>query len=409
MDVLDFNLEWEEQDHQVIEALYTLQQEKPKELRHKGFQVNGSEWISWTMRDHLYKKYRYPTQARGLFTMRQADGRHVVKVRGYDKFFNINETEVTQWHVLEKETHGPYDITAKENGCIIFIAAASSTDLIATSKHTIPEPKDSQSSHGGMGYRWLLQHLASVNCAPESLAAWLHHHRVTLVAELCDDDFEEHVVPYRTDRGLYLHGINFNTTTLRTWPIQQVHQVAKQFGFRTVATRPIPDLPSVRRLANTIQQNTTGVLTWMDEEEARESEGIVIRCRRRRQQQQHDEDFFFKVKNDTYLVYREYREVTKALVEVVTDDTNNDRPRVIFKTAGGAGAGKKPKIRFEKTLYYVPWLRARVLDHPEWFYQYASNKGVVAVRQAFEKDWHDGKLVELDVDNLDSLVERDSR
>ncbi|CAO3598338.1 unnamed protein product [Absidia cylindrospora] len=275
------------------------------------------------------------------------------------------------------------------------------TELIATSKHTIPEPKDSRSSHGGMGYCWLLQHLASVNCAPESLAAWLHQHRVTLVAELCDDDFEEHVVPYRTDRGLYLHGINYNTTTLRTWPIQQVQQVAAQFGFRTVATTSIPDFPSVRRLATAIQQNTTGILTWMDEQEERESEGIVIRCRRR----QKDQDFFFKAKNDTYLVYREYREVTKALVEVAV--TEDDRPRVTFNDGGASG--KKPKIRYEKTLYYVPWLRARVLDHPEWFYQYASNKGVVAVRQAFEKDWHDGKLVDLDVDNLNSLVERDSR
>lgn len=96
MEIEPFQLEWEQEDHNVIQALYDLEADKPKDLRHKTYTVNGSEeWTSWTMRDHLYKKHRYPTQARGLFTMCQ-EGRYAVKARGYDKFFNINETEVTQ-------------------------------------------------------------------------------------------------------------------------------------------------------------------------------------------------------------------------------------------------------------------------------------------------------------------------
>ncbi|KAI8084858.1 RNA ligase-domain-containing protein [Halteromyces radiatus] len=401
MNIPSFNLDWEEQDHKVITSLYTHEKEKPKELRHKVFQVNGTDWTSWTMRDSLYKKHRYPTQARGLFTSRRSNGKYTVNVRGYDKFFNINETDATQWHALEKDTKGPYEITAKENGCIIFIAAISNTEIVATSKHMIPDPLTGGTSHGGIGYRWALEHLDSVGRTPEELAAWLFKYRVTMVAELCDDEFEEHIVPYRTleERGLYLHGINYNTTTLHTLPMQTVRSVAHYFGLRTVDTKMMDDLGSVRQLADSIQQNTTGIFDWMDNNNSRESEGIVVRC----QQQQHD--FFFKVKNDTYLMYREYREVTKALVQVNVD--HHSTLSVSIKQP--KSNTKKPKVRFEKTLYYVHWLEQRVKDHPEWFKDYLHNKGIVAVRQAFEQDWQDGKITHLDDRDLNRLVERDTK
>ncbi|KAI8333146.1 RNA ligase-domain-containing protein [Chlamydoabsidia padenii] len=391
VEIEPFNLDWEEQDNQVIQALYDLEKDKPKELRHKIFSVNGTDWTSWTMRDHLYKKNRYPTQARGLFTSRRSDGKYTVQVRGYDKFFNINETEATQWHILNKQVQGPFEITAKENGCIIFITADTPTQLLATSKHTIPAPRDDSTSHGGMGYRWLMTHLEASHQSPTDLAAWLYKHRVTLVAELCDDEFEEHVVPYREKRGLYLHGINYNTTTLRTLPIKTVHEVAHHYGFLTVESKQVEDWAEVRRLADTIQQNSTTSLPWSVDEQGKESEGLVIRCRRQ------GDDFFFKVKNDIYLVYREYREVTKALLKV-----NGSLVTL-------ACLDKKPKIRYEKTLYYVYWLQERIVNHPEWFYHYLDNKGVVAVRQAFEQDWNNGLLVGLDSDHLDRLVDRDSK
>ncbi|ORZ23344.1 RNA ligase-domain-containing protein [Absidia repens] len=419
MDIADFNLDWEEHDHQVIQQLYHLEAQKPKDLRSKTFQIDGTKITSWTMQDHLYKKSFYPTHARGLFTTCDDDGQYRIKVRGYDKFFNINETKMTQWSALEKETEGPYDITAKENGCIIFIAALSSTSIVATSKHMIPDPKDDAASHGGVGYRWLLKHLETVGRAPEDLAAWLWTYRVTMVAELCDDEFEEHVLPYRTNnnksRGLYLHGINYNTMALHTLPMDVVHQVAQQFGLLTVASISLGnDILGVRHMADDVQKTPTGILDWMDGDE---SEGIVVRCRRA----DDNSDFFFKVKNDTYLMYREYREVTKALVEVERATTAKStkhhheqqdtvRIKACYRKSGRGAGKKKLKIRFEKTLYYVHWLQERVVDHPEWFLHFKNNKGIIDVRKAFEQDCQDGKVaVDLKPGDLDIVIEWDTR
>ena len=75
-------------------------------------------------------------------------------------------------------------MTAKENGCIIFITAKSSTKLVVTSKHSLPIPQDDSEAHGGVGYRWVLKHLASVGMTEADLADWIFDKKVTLVAEV---------------------------------------------------------------------------------------------------------------------------------------------------------------------------------------------------------------------------------
>jgi tRNA splicing ligase len=85
-------------DHSVIEQLYKVKEESPKLLRSKDFSLeNEVTWTSWTMQEHVYKKNpsAFPTQARGLFT-RKVDDKYTVAVRGYDKFFNLFETQDTQ-------------------------------------------------------------------------------------------------------------------------------------------------------------------------------------------------------------------------------------------------------------------------------------------------------------------------
>ncbi|KAI8343249.1 RNA ligase-domain-containing protein [Chlamydoabsidia padenii] len=371
MEIEPYKLEWEAQDHQAIESLIRQKEATPKELRCRHFKVNDAEWTSWIMLEHLYKKTpsRYPTQARGLFTMRQPNGQYTVQVRGYDKFFNLGETDMTKWSSLEQRTVGPYTITSKENGCIVFIAATSATELIATSKHMIPTPRDDPSSHGGVGYRWLQQHLASVHQTPSTLAGWLSKYRVTLVAELCDDSFEEHIIP-TTIPGLYLHGINYNTiTALHTLPMTTVQHVARHFGFHPIQAHTVQDIFTLRSNLSAMNEN--------------ESEGIVIRCG------MDSVDYFFKVKYDMYLMYREYRQVTLAILGGLDKNKNK----------------KKLKIRFDKTLYYIHWLHDRLMDHPEWFEGYLNNKGIVAVRKAFEQDWSDGGLVGVDVTPLHDWIE----
>ncbi|KAI8335620.1 RNA ligase-domain-containing protein [Blakeslea trispora] len=354
---------------QVIQKLYQYKQENPKELRNKQYTLgNGENWTSWTMRETVYRRKAsvFPTMARGLFT-RERQGQFEVMVRGYDKFFNVLETSATQWPALASETEGPYEVTAKENGCIIFIAALSSEKVVVTSKHAIPLIQDDSQAHAGVGYRWLLTHLASVEKSEADLAHWLSQHQITLVAELCDDAFEEHVLAYaEKKRGLYLHGVNYNTVELETLASVQVQQLAHDFGFHATDYQIMDSIDQVKQMAEVLQQ--TGIF------QGREVEGAVVRCRRK------GHDFMFKIKSEPYLMYREYREVTHQLL---------DKP----KEGGIRLKEKGVKMNYEKTRFYVDWLRLRVVDHPEWFQEYGSHKGIVQVRVAFEKDWENGQFL----------------
>ncbi|KAI8332958.1 RNA ligase-domain-containing protein [Choanephora cucurbitarum] len=349
----------------VIERLCKYKQEYPKELRSKEYTLeDGQVWTSWTMRESVYKKKAsiFPTMARGFFT--QENQR--VMARGYDKFFNVFETSMTQWPALASDTEGPYEVTAKENGCIIFISVLSDEKVVVTSKHSIPSVKDDPKAHAGVGYRWLLTHLASVEKSEKDLAQWLSKQDITLVAELCDDEFEEHVLAYvEKDRGLYLHGANYNRVDLHTIPSDTVRQLAEDFGFHKTDYMVLETIEEVKQFSEDMQK--TGLFR------NREVEGAVVRCKRK------GHDFMFKIKNERYLTFREYREVTNQLIE-----TKEGLIRFVDKP--------NLKITYEKTRFYVDWLRKQVTANPEWFQQYKLQKGIIQVRLAFEDYWEKGQL-----------------
>jgi tRNA splicing ligase len=355
----------------VIEKLYQIKIDTPKELRSKDFTLeDGQIWTSWTMRESVYKKKQdtFPTMSRGLFTKKLDDRNYQIMVRGYDKFFNVLETKATQWPSIIAETQGPYEVMAKENGCIIFIAALSEDKVIVTSKHSIPIEKTDTKAHAGVGYNWVLKHLESVQLTEKDLATWLFDKNITLVAELCDDEFEQHILPYTDkDRGLYLHGINYNTPELYTLPASIVEQTAKEFGFHLTDFTVFDTVNQVKEFGNEMQQ--TGIYN------NREVEGAVVRCKR------NGMDFMFKIKNEQYLMYREYREITNAILECKDDTVSIIEPK------------RELKWKYEKTPFYIEWLRKRVLDKPEWFREYKSNKGIIHVRQEFERYWEIGCLL----------------
>ncbi|CAO3677203.1 unnamed protein product [Rhizopus stolonifer] len=344
----------------VVNDLYALSKTS-KDVRCKDFILeDGIKWTSWTTKEYVYKKKPeiLPSMARGLFT--KDEGEHEIVARGYDKFFNLFETNATQWDTLDKYTAGPYEITAKENGCIILIASLSKDKIAVTSKHFIPENKTDVKAHAGVGYNWVIKHLASADKKEHNLAEWLFKNRVTLVAELCDDNFEEHVLSYTGKScGLYLHGINYNTSTLHTLPSAMVQQVALEFGFHVTKFEVLNSIQAVRTFAEDMQR--TGCY------DGREIEGVVVRCKRG------ELDFMFKIKNELYLQYREYREVTNSLLQVDSTGSISIHPT------------KEAKCRYEKTKYYIEWLVRKVKENPEWFEEYKSAKGIVYTRQEFEK------------------------
>ncbi|CAG8746756.1 16923_t:CDS:2, partial [Dentiscutata heterogama] len=194
--------------HELIQKLYEKCREKGKSR--KTGQIRKSDYIhqpsglnisSWKMNDWDYKKRDVLTPARGLFTRQTNDNRYEIVIRGYDKFFNIGEVERTKWESILTNTVSPYEITAKENGCIIFIAGLPSGNILVTSKHSMGELQNNLVAHALKGEEWLDKHLDQVGKSKRDLARFLYTNSLTAVAELCDDSFEEHVLPYTFERS----------------------------------------------------------------------------------------------------------------------------------------------------------------------------------------------------------------
>jgi len=151
---------------------------------------------SWRFQDWDYKRDDLPTYARGLFTTKNEKGQPEIAIRGYDKFFNTEEVNATKWRDIEINTKGPYELSLKENGCIIFISGLHDGSLLVCSKHSTGARSDIELSHAKAGEAWVDRHLNSVGKTREDLARELRKRNATAVAELCDDDFEEHILAY---------------------------------------------------------------------------------------------------------------------------------------------------------------------------------------------------------------------
>ena len=316
---------------------------------------SGRTVESWQMMDWEYKKQHLPTYARGLFTHHN-NGKPEIAVRGYDKFFNINETRSTEWRNIEQHTRGPYELSVKENGCIIFIAGLDDDTLVTTSKHSMGPRQDNEANHALAGEQWLDKQLSVLGKTRADLAKRLRSMNATAVAELCDDNFEEHVLAYTPENaGLYLHGINLNLPEFATYSGNLVHDFADEWGFRKVMYVVEDDIHTVKTFLDQVAE--TGNYA------GRDTEGFVIRCQKREGPNGLWHDWFFKYKFDEpYLMYRQWREATKAVI-----------------------AGKPPKYRKHKKITdeYLIYARRQLAKNPGLGQKYNKNHGIIAMRDGF--------------------------
>jgi len=351
--------------HQISQLVKTLEAAKGKgkggkksfSCKKTTFAVAGSNGItvdSWRFNDWDYKRDDLPTYARGLFTTKRADGTPEIAVRGYDKFFNVNEVPSTQWDHIEKNTAGPYELSVKENGCIIFISGMEDGTLLVCSKHSTGVRSDVEVSHAIAGEKWVKRHVESVGKTTQDLAKTLRDMNVTAVGELCDDDFEEHVLEYPPGMaGLYLHGINFNLPEFATLSGPEVHQFADTWGFKKAAYLVMSTLDQVRSFLQECAE--TG--SW----DGRDTEGFVVRCKLGNKNAA--PDWFFKYKfEEPYLMYRQWREATKAVI-----------------------AGKPPRFKKHKkiTEEYLLYARRQLVKDPQLGKLYNQNHGIIKMRDGF--------------------------
>ncbi|KAH3673570.1 hypothetical protein WICMUC_003677 [Wickerhamomyces mucosus] len=286
------------------------QLEHATQLKGKGkaikrtFKITNSErnLVSWKFNEWDYgkDKIKLPCNARGLFSL---EDEPVLAVRGYDKFFNINEVPITRWEFLQEKTKGPYYVTSKENGCIILISGLQDGTLIVCSKHSTGTREDVDRNHAISGQGFLIKQLASKGVTEKEFALELYGMNVTAVCEYCDDGFEEHIVEYKGESsGLYLHGLNINKPHFETLPFEEVESFSKKFGFKTISYFTEQ---SISGLKDTLDQ-----FSKVGSYQGKEIEGFVIRCKLL-----DDRDYFFKFKfEEPYLMYRQWREVTRSYI-----------------------------------------------------------------------------------------------
>ncbi len=314
---------------------------------------------SWRFQDWDYKRDDLPTYARGLFTYRTPQGKPEIAVRGYDKFFNVDEVNKTKWRNVEINTRGPYELSCKENGCIIFISGLEDGTLLVCSKHSTGERTDASASHAIAGEKWVDKHMATVGKTRQDLAKELRRMNATAVAELCDDTFEEHVLPYSPDiAGLYLHGINLNLPEFATYPGHLVQQFAEQWGFKKTEYVMEEDIRKVKQFLDEVAE--TG--HWS----GRDTEGFVIRCQAREGEGNSWHDWFFKYKfEEPYLMYRQWRECTKQII-----------------------SGKNPRYKKHKdiTEKYLLYARRQLSKDKNLAKAYNLNHGIIAMRNGFLKE-----------------------
>jgi tRNA ligase len=352
--------------HEVATLVRSLEAVKGSKGGKKGFSckkstyyVAGSDDISvdsWRFQDWDYKRDDLPTYARGLFTTKTKSNVPEIAIRGYDKFFNVGEVRSTEWGNVEATTIGPYELSVKENGCIIFMSGLEDGTLLVCSKHSTGAREDASLSHAVTGQRWAEKHLASVGKTTRDLAKELRRMNVTAVAELCDDSFEEHVLEYPPEMaGLYLHGINFNLPEFTTLSGPEVHQFADTWGFKKADYVLFQSLDEVKPFLEKCEE--TG--SW----DGRDTEGFVIRCKMKENTRDPYRDWFFKFKfEEPYLMYRQWRECTKSVL-----------------------AGKLPRYKKHKeiTEEYLLYARRQFAKDPKLAKAYTQNHGIIAMRDGF--------------------------
>ncbi|KAI0250856.1 RNA ligase-domain-containing protein [Lactifluus subvellereus] len=338
-------------DSQLIADLHSLHKKSPKLVKPVQYAMPAVPEItieSWRMNEFKYYDIPspFPTLARGLFSAEEkgekgGESRYRIAVRGYDKFFNIGEVP---W-----------------------------TTLLVASKHSIGPVPGVPESHAQAGERWLLRHLEKAGKTTEQLAEVLWEKNWTAVAEpqLCDDNFEEHVLPYSPEKtGLHLHGLNECSRHFKTQSTAVVGAFAREWGFIVTPSFELRSIPEVKAFTEEIGRSGR----WNGDA----LEGFVVRTTvsspptdgracADASPYAPGSSFFFKVKFDEpYMMYRDWREITKSLL-----------------SRGESANLPKNKMKRPETKVYVEWVRGEIKRHPTLFEGYVKGHGIIATRERF--------------------------
>ncbi len=160
------------------------------------------------------------TKARGLYL---DTTKHTVAARAYDKFFNINERQETQFDMLQFQLQFPVTAYVKENGFLGIVSYNEyEDDLFVASKSTT----DSQ-------YAKWFQEMLHAKISPEKkeeLKAYIKEYAVSFVFECVDMEHDPHIIEY-PESGLFLLDIVSNQIAFAKYAYDDMCHIAGRFGF----------------------------------------------------------------------------------------------------------------------------------------------------------------------------------
>ncbi|KAF5357059.1 hypothetical protein D9756_006525 [Leucocoprinus leucothites] len=374
------------EDSELISDLFALSKRSPKLVRSTVYPVPGAPNTSvrsWKMNEFKYYDIPspFPTLARGLFTTEFGEPQSAEEADLFEK--GEGKYRIV-WEALEMHTTPPYTLSLKSNGCIIFIAALTPQKLLVTSKHAVGPMQGVELTHSQAGEKWVRKYLEKAGKTEEDLAKRLWDENWTAVAELCDDSFEEHVLAYPPERtGLHLHGLNISCKSFKTMPHELVDAFADEWGFIKTRTHTVNSIAEVK----TFTDHISNVGEW----EGEAVEGFVVRTHvshpptsgrnsksstaesKGRSPYTPGSSFFFKVKFDEpYMMYRDWREVTKSLL------THHSKGQSL--SAKNLPKGKMKRV---ETKVYVKWLIEEIRKNREEFDGYQKGHGIIRNRERF--------------------------
>ncbi|KAJ6575779.1 RNA ligase [Mycena vulgaris] len=361
------------EDSALIEKLHSISAAKPKLIKSSVYAAPADAAIavrSWKMDEFKYYDIPspFPTLARGIFT---------VELPGSKKAYRI----VARGRTPRRRTRSRSKATAASSSS----PALTPEKLLITSKHSIGPTPGEGMSHAEAGEVWLQKYLAEKGRTEAQFAGVLWENNWTAIAELCDDSFEEHVLAYPADRtGLHLHGLNTSTTAFHTLPQAAVDAFAAEWGFIRTKSVVLNTIAEVRAFTDAVEAK--------GEWEGEAVEGFVVRTHVSgslgKAPYADGATLFFKIKFDEpYMMYRDWREVTKALLrqhEAASSSSKTANAKNAKKTVGMSEAAlPKNKLRRAETRAYVRWAMREIVRDPEAFAEYNKNKGIVATRERF--------------------------
>ncbi|KAK2464659.1 hypothetical protein APHAL10511_003352 [Amanita phalloides] len=249
----------------------------------------------------------------------------------------------------------------------------SAPSIIVASKHSVGIISVRAQSRAKIGEAWLRLYLAQKGKTEQELAKTFWDNRWTTISELCDDSFEEHVLPYPPDkRGLFTFTESIHAPRNSLPSPVDGRRVCRRVGVhqdKIYHSRLFHKSARSRNTQNRHMARRTPRRLRCPHSHYTASTRLFLQ-----NSTPPGSTFFFKFKYDEpYLMYRDWREVTKSLLSIKSKSGRMYSSNL-----------PKSKMRRPETIVYVNnWVIKEINQNLEAFQHYQNNKGIIKAREVF--------------------------